>query len=77
MATRDMNKIAREAIIPARYDMTYGQANSLCKSAKENSIYNAIATAFNYGFVMGQRYQKNTMNREKTEKDTPAQTQAV
>lgn len=72
MAKRDMNKIAREAIIPARYDMTLEQIESLCEYAKEKSIYNTIATAFNYGFVMGQRYQKKTENRRQAEEVTPA-----
>lgn len=72
MAKRDMHKIAREAIIPTRYDMTLEQIESLCEYAKEKSIYNTIATAFNYGFVMGQRYQKKTGDRRQAEEVTPA-----
>lgn len=64
MAKRDMRQTAATAkaakVIPPQYDMTVPELHSLYRESLEGheSTYNAIETAFIYGFVLGQRAAK-------------------
>lgn len=58
--TRDMKKTAEKATreIPSNYDLNSSEIIDLMKKARKGSpddTYNAIITAFKYGFVLGHR----------------------
>ena len=57
---RDMIKTAQKAEtnVPANYDLNSSEIIDLMKKARSGSpddTYNAIITAFKYGFVLGHR----------------------
>lgn len=64
MAKRDMRQTAAAAkaagIIPTQYELTALEITDLKQQTQEgpNQAYNAIETAFIYGFVLGQRATK-------------------
>lgn len=61
---RDMFKIVETMeVIPSAYDMTYLEMVLLGEMCKEGKIYNALLTAFKYGFVLAQRMEKNKKKR--------------
>lgn len=52
--------------LPAAYDLCAGEFDTLLHMMTApngrfefNGVYNAISTAFNYGFVLGARAQRN------------------
>lgn len=57
---RDMMKTAASVAgkIPVRYEMTREEARDLIMMAHEGKAFDAVATAFKYGFALGQRYEK-------------------
>lgn len=65
---RDMWKIAKsmEGKIPAAYDLRYMeviQLNEKSLSSERNSRFDAIVTAFRYGFALAQRMEANKRKR--------------
>lgn len=65
---RDMWKIAKsmEGKIPAAYDLRYMevvQSNEKLLSSERNARFDAIATAFRYGFALAQRMEANKRKR--------------
>ncbi len=65
---RDMWKIAKsmEGKIPAPYDLRYKeciQLNEKWSSGEPNARYDAILTAFRYGFALAQRMEANKRKR--------------
>ena len=50
--SKDLKTTAATAVIDERYDIKASQLDELREIAK-TSLYDALTTAFNYGFVMG------------------------
>lgn len=50
--SKDLRTTAAAAVIDNRYDIKASQLEELREIA-ETSLYDALTTAFNYGFVMG------------------------
>ena len=50
--SKDLRTAAAAAVIDDRYDIKASQLDELKEIAK-TSLYDALTTAFNYGFVMG------------------------
>ncbi len=50
--SKDLKTTAATAAIDERYDIKASQLDELREIAK-TSLYDALTTAFNYGFVMG------------------------
>lgn len=63
--TRDMIKTATKAEgKPGNFDMSFEELSYLLQEIKKGNSYEAIVTAFNYGFVMGNRATlKNNLKR--------------
>ena len=59
MMSKDLKTTAASAVIDNRYDIKASQLDELKEIAK-TSLYDALTTAFNYGFVMGERSGRNT-----------------
>lgn len=57
---RDMYKTVAgiKGKIPHACAMSFGECADLTKKAAEGKAFEAIATAFDYGFVLGQRCAK-------------------
>lgn len=63
---RNMWKIAKETKIPMAYDLTYGevlQIKEKYESGETNARFDAILTAFKYGFALAQRMEANKRKR--------------
>lgn len=67
MASRNMEQIAERAIsrIPTVYDMSYDEMRRLYEEFMGGQEFTALATAFNFGFVMGHRATKAGKFRER------------
>lgn len=69
---RNMFKIIDETrgTVPARYDMNVDELKAIIKDASSNNgtfdaiIYAAVVDAFNYGFALGRRYERNQIKKE-------------
>lgn len=57
---RDMYKTVAATEIPYRYDMNLAECRTLADKAREGKLYEAISTAFTYGFALGQRSAKKS-----------------
>lgn len=57
---RDMLKTVADATgkIPGNYDMTVGELESLYQMIKQNEIFEALSTAFKYGFILGSQSER-------------------
>ncbi|WP_346664003.1 hypothetical protein [uncultured Merdimonas sp.] len=63
---RNMWKVAKETRIPMAYDLTYGEAIQIkekYESGETNAKFDAIITAFRYGFALAQRMEANKRKR--------------
>lgn len=63
---RNMWKVAKETRIPMAYDMTYSeviQIKEKYESGETNARFDAIITAFRYGFALAQRMEANKRKR--------------
>lgn len=62
---RNMLKISRGMIgkIPYRYDLTFQELMELLEEADSGKTAEAIEIAFNYGFALALRMQKNNAKR--------------
>ena len=61
-----MWKIAKEIEIPMAYDLTYSEAVQIkekYESGETNARFDAILTAFRYGFALAQRLEANRRKR--------------
>lgn len=65
---RNMKKIANEiqGRIPNGYALSYGECVELSQLIDSEKEYDAICIAFNYGFALAQRYEKNRRKRGAT-----------
>ena len=76
MAKRNMIETARKAIIPERYDMSARECVDLVEMARTGDTFEAISTAFKYGFVLGQRAATAPASQA-TEEQAHAQAAAI
>lgn len=63
---RNMWKIAKEIKIPIAYDLTHSEAVQIkekYESGETNARFDAIMTAFKYGFALAQRIDANKRKR--------------
>lgn len=63
---RNMWKVAKETRIPMAYDLTYSeviQIKEKYESGETNARFDAIVTAFRYGFALAQRMEANKRKR--------------
>ena len=63
---RNMWKIAEGTKIPTAYDITYGEIVQLkerYESGERNAKFEALLTAFKYGFACAQRMEVNKRKR--------------
>lgn len=63
---RNMWKVAKETRIPMAYDLTYSeviQIKEKYESGETNARFDAIITAFRYGFALAQRMESNKRKR--------------
>lgn len=63
---RNMWKVAKDARIPMAYDLTYSeviQIKEKYESGETNARFDAIITAFRYGFALAQRMEANKRKR--------------
>ena len=51
-------KIQQLEEVPEEKQLLFGEAGDLKKYAEENSVLEAIALAFKYGFSVGRNYEK-------------------
>ena len=61
-----MWKIAKETEIPMAYDLTYGETNQLIEryeSGETGARFEALTSAFKYGFALAQRMEANKRKR--------------
>ena len=61
-----MWRITEEIEIPMAYDLTYGefvQLKEKYESGETNARFDAILTAFKYGFALAQRMEANKRKR--------------
>lgn len=65
---RNMKKIASETEgkIPDRYSITFGECMELSRMIGDGKKFDAICMAFNYGFALALRYEKNRRRRGAT-----------
>lgn len=63
---RDMLKVVETMEkVPSAYGMTYSEMTLLLEKCKEDKIHDALLTAFEYGFALARRMEKNKRKRGK------------
>lgn len=56
---KTVEKIRGKGIIPNAYDLDSEEMQTIYKMFASGDIYEAISTAFDYGFILGARAEKS------------------